>query len=255
MITDLASTGPTAPKKKSMTTSRPPKQKGTPWNDQGPDDEEAIPPNNQGRIERSDEEDDHVSKKVGRLALEFSDSTGEKINRKAPMDASQQLALMVCSADTDTWEELVDMADLERDLLARTMSAGQAQLVRKMIAAKQPRTQMPKPAKPQFPEVNIGSTLQCLGSGWEEIGRGLMPSQEAANYFAKLQYEAAATEPPFIPYPARDITQEPWAPHALDVKRAIEAEFAKQEKFGASGPHVVGVDQDDNRGRRCRRAG
>ena len=73
MITDLMSTGPTAPKRKSMIISRPPKRTGAPWNDQDLDDEEAILPNNQGRIERSDEENDHVSKKVGRLALEFSD--------------------------------------------------------------------------------------------------------------------------------------------------------------------------------------
>ena len=96
MIADLMSTGPTAPKKKSMTTSRPPKQKGTPWNDQDLDDEEAILPNKQGRIEKSDGEDGRVSKKVGRLALEFPDLAGEKIHKEASTDALQQLALIVC---------------------------------------------------------------------------------------------------------------------------------------------------------------
>ena len=124
MFTDLMSTGPTAPKKKSMTISRPPKQKGASWNDQDLDDEEAILPNIQGRIERSDDEDDHVSKKVSRLALEFSELADEKINKKVSMEALQQLALVVCSADIDTWEELVDVTDLERDLLMKTMSAG-----------------------------------------------------------------------------------------------------------------------------------
>ena len=81
------------------------------------------------------------------------------MNKKVSAEALQQLALIVCSADIESWEDLVDMTDLERDLLMKTMSAGQAQLVRRMIATEQPRTQMPKPAKPQFPEVNIGSAL------------------------------------------------------------------------------------------------
>ena len=227
------STGPTAPKKKSATISRPPRQKGARWDNQDLDEEEALLPNSQARNEPSDEEDDHVSTKVGRLAQEFPNLADEKMNKEASMDALQQLALIVRSADIDTWEALIDMTDLERDLLMKTMSAGQAQLVRRMIATKQPRTQAPKPAKPQFPEVNVGSAIQNLKSDWEKIGRGLMPSQEAANYFTKLQYEAAATEPPFIPNPSPDLKVEPWTPHALDVKRAIEADLAKQKKYGA----------------------
>ena len=119
-----------------------------------------------------------------------------------------------------------------------TMSAGHAQLARRMIATEEPRTQTPKPAKPQFPEINIGSALQNLKSGWEKIGRGLMPSQEAANYFTKLQYEAAATEPPSIPYPSPDLEVEQWAPHALDVRRATEEDLAKQKKYGAKRRYV-----------------
>ena len=120
------STGPTAPKKSSATISRPPRQKGARWDNQDLDEEEALLPNNQARNGLSGEEDDHVSTRVGSLAQEFPNLVGEKMSKKVSMDALQQLALIVCSADIDTWDDLVDMTDLERDLLMKTMSAGQA---------------------------------------------------------------------------------------------------------------------------------
>ena len=119
-----------------MAIPRPPRQKGTRWDNQDLDEEEALLPNNQARNGLSDEEDDHVSTKVGRLAQEFSNLVDEKMNKKVSMDALQQLALIVCSADIDTWEDLVDMTDLGRDLLTKTMSAGQALLVRRAITTK-----------------------------------------------------------------------------------------------------------------------
>ena len=106
------STGPTAPKKKSTTISRAPRQKGTRWDNQDLDDE-ALLPRNQARNGLSDEEDDHVSTRVGRLAQEFPNLADEKMNKKVSMDALQQLAFIVCSADIDTWEDLIDMTDLE----------------------------------------------------------------------------------------------------------------------------------------------
>ena len=81
-----------------MAISRPPKQKGALWNDQDLDGEEAILPNNQGLNEPSDDEDDHVSKKVSKLAQEFSNLVDEKMNKTVSVEALQQLALIVCSA-------------------------------------------------------------------------------------------------------------------------------------------------------------
>ena len=85
------STGPTAPKKKSMTISRPPRQKGTRWDNQDLDEEEALLPNNQARNGLSGEEDDHVSTRVGRLDQESSNLVDEKMNTKVLMDALQLL--------------------------------------------------------------------------------------------------------------------------------------------------------------------
>ena len=153
-----------------------------------------------------DEEEDHIGSKVKKLARELSDIADEKIPKKVSMEILENLALSVCEADIHSWDDIAELADQEKDLLIKTMSAGQAQVLRRLIVATQPRTQMPKPAKPQFPEIDISSATQDT----------------------KLSYEAAATEPPFTPYPAPDIRSEPWTPHALDVKRAIDAEMTQQ---------------------------
>ena len=65
-----------------------------------------------------------------------------------------------------------------------------------------------------------------------------MPTQASVNFFTKLIYEAAATEPPYFPYPAPDLRKEPWTPHGLDINRAIEAEAAKQKKYGVKKPYM-----------------
>ena len=52
------------------------------------------------------------------------------------------------------------------------------------------------------------------------------------DFFTKQIYEAAVTEPPFIPYPDPEIRMEPWTPYAMDLKRVMEAESAKQRKYG-----------------------
>ena len=63
-----------------MAISRPPRQKGARRGNQDLDEEGALLPNNQARNGLSDEEDDHVSTKVGRLAQEFSNLAGEKMS-------------------------------------------------------------------------------------------------------------------------------------------------------------------------------
>ena len=63
------------------------------------------------------------------------------------------------------------------------------------------------------------------------IGKNLRPSQAAANFFTKLKYEAAASEPPYTPYPAPNMLEGPWEPQNVDVERAIEADNARQKKY------------------------
>ena len=73
--------------------------------------------------------------------------------------------------------------------------------MRVVITADQPKTQMPKPTKPQFPEVKTGETAAKHPTSCE-IGSKLTPTQEAANFFAKMKFEAAALVPPNTPHPA-----------------------------------------------------
>ena len=173
-----------------------------------------------------------------KLAQELSDIADEKMSKKVSIEILENLALSICEADIHSWDDIAELTEHEKDLLTKTMSAGQAQILRRLIVATQPRTHMPKPAKPQFPEINIGTAMQETKSDWNDCGRGLMPTQDSVNFFTKLSYEAAATEPPFTPYPAPDIRSEPWTPHALDVKRAIDAEVTKQKKYGVKNPYV-----------------
>ena len=236
----MSSTGPTAPRKRAVSDTPALRRKPPPWNHQNLDDEEeSILPNRQmPTTQMPDEEEDHIGNKVKKLARELSDIADEKIPKKVPMEILENLALSVCEADIHSWDDIAELTDQEKDLLIKTMSAGQAQVLRRLIVATQPRTQMPKPAKPHFPEIDISSAMQDTKSDWKGCGRGLMPTQDSVNFFTKLSYEAAATEPPFTPYPAPDIRSEPWTPHALDVKRAIEAEMTKQKKYGVKKPYV-----------------
>ena len=236
----MTSTGPTAPKRKAWSDTQLPRRRPPPWNNQNLDEEEeSILPNQQIPPAHSpEEEEDHIGSRVEMLARELSDIADEKMSKKVSMEILENLALSICEADIHSWDDIAELTEHEKDLLTKTMSAGQAQVLRRLIVATQPRTQMPKPAKPQFPEINISSATQDTKSDWKDCGRGLMPTQDAVNFFTKLSYEAAAMEPPFTPYPAPDVRSEPWTPHALDVKRAIEAEVAKQKKYGVKKPYV-----------------
>ena len=104
--------------------------------------------------------------------------------------------------------------------------------MRVMITADQPRTHIPKPAKPQFPEVKIGETA-AKHPTLREIGSKLTPRQEAANFFTKMKFEAAALAPPYTPYPAPKLVERPWTPNGADAIRAAATAGAKQRMFGA----------------------
>ena len=195
----MSSTGPTAPKRKALPNTKMPRQRLPPWNNQNLDEEEeSILPNQQVPAAQSpEEEDDHIGSRVKKLARELSDIADEKTTKKVSMKISENLALSICEADIHRCDDIGELTEHEKDLLTKTMSAGQAQVLRRLIVATQPRTHMPKPAKPQFPEINIGAAMQDTKSDLNDCGTGLMPTQESVNFFTKLSYEAAATEPPF----------------------------------------------------------
>ena len=64
------------------------------------------------------------------------------------------------------------------------------------------------------------------------ISRNLLPSQAAVNFSTKLKYEAAAVGTPYTQRPSLNQLEEPWAPRNEDVGRAIEADNARQERYG-----------------------
>ena len=133
-------------------------------------------------------------------------------------------------ADLPTSEKIFDASENEREALYKRMTPGLARLARAIITANQP-TMMPKPAKPQFPEVKIGETV-AKHPVLRDIGSKLMPTQEAVNFFTKLRFEAAALVPPYTPYPAPKLMDAPWTPKGADVKRAAQAAEAKQKRSG-----------------------
>ena len=86
------------------------------------------------------------------------------MNKKVSAEALQQLALIVCSADIESWEDLVDMTDLERDLLMKTMSAGQAQLVRRIRRKKKEKRRTKKEESCAPPSFYIKFQFQGVGA-------------------------------------------------------------------------------------------
>ena len=207
-------------------------------------------PNSQADITPPDEPDPpggHVGEHVRALAKVSSDLAGAKLGAKVSMDALTQLAFVACTADVITWEEATDSSERERGQLYSRLPPRQARVLRKLITAGRPKAQMPKPAKPQFPEAGIGQTIEKHAT-LKTAGRLLMASRDPANFFAKLKYEAAAAEPSYTPYPAPNLLYGQlkraiantipcpkiiWAPRNADAKRAIEADNARQKRCGA----------------------
>ena len=92
--------------------------------------------------------------------------------------------------------------------------------IRVSIAAEQTRTRPPETSKPQFPFVCVGGAM-ANRLVFQNIAPSLTPAQEAAKYFAETQYEAAAIEPPHIPYPAPQPAKQPWTPHRTYIVRQM----------------------------------
>ena len=151
----------------------------------------------------------------------LSDLVDTKSNAKVSMDALMQLAFAACADEVTTWEEI----------MYHVCSKRGGAVVQHLITADQPKTQIPKPTKPQFPEVKIGETVETHVT-LRSVERNLAASQEAVNFIAKLKFEAAAAEPPYTPHPTPNLLQGPRAPRNAGVKRAVAADTARQTGRG-----------------------
>ena len=70
-----------------------------------------------------------------------------------------KIAVAARTLDSRTLEMQLAATESERNRLFAQMAAGQGRLLRVPITNEQPRTQMPKRAEPQFPEVGFLEAL------------------------------------------------------------------------------------------------
>ena len=63
------------------------------------------------------------------------------------------------------------------------------------------------------------------------IGLPLIPSQDAANFFARLQDGGGAVELPYMPYVAPKLAESPWARQTVEFERAGETDAARPKAY------------------------
>ena len=131
----------------------------------------------------------------------LADSVNARLRIQFLMEAQPQIASAARTADMFTFEDIVDAsADDGKALFAR-ISPGRTRALRTLIAAERRGTQMPRPAKPQFPEARFGRTVRKHPIQ-NTIGARAMPTQQAVNFTTKLKRGAAAIDPPYMPRPS-----------------------------------------------------
>ena len=79
---------------------------------------------------------------------------GAKVEHQ-PMGDLAAVAKAVIRQDTRTFETVMATSDAERRQISATLTAGKDRLLRVLLHKGQARTQMPKPARPHFPETEI----------------------------------------------------------------------------------------------------
>ena len=148
-----------------------PRRKLPPWNHQNLDEEEeSILPNQQiPAAHLPDEEEDHIGSKVKKLARELSDIADEKMTKKASMEILENLALSICEADIHSWGDIAELTEHEKDLLTKTMSAGQAQVLRRLIVATQPRSQLLHRRNLNFPRLTLVQRCRVPGRAGRNV--------------------------------------------------------------------------------------
>ena len=198
------------------------------------DDEDAVSPSRRVSVSPTrgkQDEETHAGERVKALAKKSPDFADGSVKEDMSMEDLTQVAFAACLADLTTFGKILDSADDGRKALYRRMTPGLARVLRVIVTAEHPKTQMPEPAKPQCPDVRIGGTV-ANNPAIKNIGDKLTPTKEAVNFFTKSKFEADAAVPPYTPYPAPKLMESPWTPGGVDVERAAEASEAKRKKFG-----------------------
>ena len=136
------------------------------------------------------------------------------------------MAETVLSAGYYSPEERADTSTAERTQLYEILSdgrAGWARLLRKILDAKSPPTEMG--AKKVLPckEVNLFGAMRAHPR-LSRIGELLRPRQEAVNLFSEALREGSKATPPYTPFLAPKLGNFPWALRDPAHKRAAEME-------------------------------
>ena len=181
------------------------------------------------------EEDGHIGEPFKALTEKLADLVGVRLKKQLPMEALTQMALVACTADLYTFEDIIDSPEDETKAFYAGMSPGQATALRMLMTAEQQKTQKPKPAKPQFPGVRIRETARRHPT-LNTIGAKLMPTQEAVDFFTKLKHETALIEPPYT-MEEPNLMEEPWAPCTVEFKKAVDANVARKKRYGIEEHH------------------
>ena len=92
-----------------------------------------------------------------------------------------------------------------------------------------------KPTCPQFPEEKVDEAPRKHPI-FRKMGTRSIPSQSAANFFAKTKFDDEATEPPASRRSAPKLRREPWSLQGAEFRGPAGYGVARQEKFRAKRP-------------------
>ena len=126
---------------------------------------------------------------------------------------------------------LLDTIEDRAARIFEQLVAGKSHLPRIPLAKEQPCAQMPKPARPQPPEVQIDGP-RTERSSFRNTGPGLIPTQAAVNSFTKLKFEAPAIAPPHQPFPVPNLTTESCSPRGAEFWRRNKQKWFGRKRSG-----------------------
>ena len=144
----------------------------------------------------------------------------------------EQMAELILASGYYSSEELADASTTERQQLYKLLAEGRpgwSRLLRKILGAKAPPTEIEAKKALPFPEIDIFGAVNGHPSLYG-IGELLRPRQEGVNIFSQAMYEGSKAIPPYIPFVAPKLGEAPWTLQDPAHKRAAETERSRQTR-------------------------
>ena len=142
------------------------------------------------------------------------------------------MADMIISAGRYNFDDLADTSTAERTQLYKILSdgrAGWARLLRKMLDAKSPPTEIEAKKPLPYKEVDIFAAIRA-NPALRGIGELLRPRQEAVNLFWEALRECSKATPQYTPFLAPRLSEALWPLQYPARERALEAEKNRQHR-------------------------